>query len=218
MWIKICGNSLLEDVLEAHRLGADAVGFIFAHGKRLVTAEHVSAIASSLPPSLETFGVFTQTDASYILKTAEAAGIGGLQLHGDFQPALARALRPSYPKSLLQVVPWWTDRPAASQREAFRRTVNAIAESGLVDAVLLDSRTQNASGGTGVAFDWDAVALELEGVSLRVVVAGGLRPETVAEAIAVLKPWGVDVSSGVEATPGVKDHAKVAAFVLATRG
>ena len=216
MWVKICGNTRLEDVVEAHRLGADAAGFIFAHGKRLVTAEAVRAITAAPPSSLDTFGVFTQTDASYILKTAEAAGITGLQLHGDFDVALVRALRP-HVAQLLQVVPWWTDRSAALQRETFRRTVDAVAASGSVDAVLIDSRTETASGGTGVSFDWDAVASALEGTPLRVVVAGGLRPETVADAIAVLRPWGVDVSSGVEAAPGVKDHSALAAFLLAAK-
>ena len=216
MWVKICGNTRVDDVLEAHCLGADAAGFIFAHGKRLVTAEHVRSITSALPPSLQTVGVFTQTDASYILRTAQQAGVTGVQLHSDFDPSLVRALRP-HVAHLLQVVPWWTDRTAAAQAETFRASVDAIASSGQVDAVLIDSRTATASGGTGVTFDLEAVAGALEGVTMKVIVAGGLRPETVAEAVRILQPWGVDVSSGVELSPGVKDHAKLAAFVAAVR-
>lgn len=217
MWVKICGNTRLEDVLEAHRLGADAVGFIFAHGKRLVTAEHVRTITDGLPDSLQTFGVFTQTDAEYILRTVEAAGITGVQLHGEFQPGLLRALRP-HTRHLLQVVPWWTDRQAAAQSDDFRAVVDAVASSGLADAVLIDSRTEAASGGTGIALDWAAAANALEGATLPVILAGGLQPETVAEAIAMVRPWGVDVSSGVEASAGVKDHERLAAFLRQVKG
>lgn len=216
MWVKICGNTRREDVLDAHRLGADAVGFIFAHGRRLVTAEHVRTLIGGLPDSLQTFGVFTQTDADFILRTAEAAGITGVQVHGDFRPELLRALRPHIQR-LVQVVPWWTDGTSEAQAPEFRATVDAIASSGWTDAMLIDSRTETASGGTGIALDWAAAARALEGVDVPVILAGGLRPETVAEAIATIRPWGVDVSSGVEAAPGVKSSERLATFLKAAK-
>jgi len=221
MWVKICGNTRVEDCLEAIALGADALGFIFAHGKRLVTAEHVRGITQQLPDSVSTFGVFTQDDPELILRTADAAGITGVQLHGEFNPLLLEALRLHFPAAdrprLLQVVHWWTDRSATEQAAVLRGQVQAITASGLVDAVLLDSRTQAGSGGTGVSFDWDTASASLDKLQIRLILAGGLRPENVAAGVAALRPWGVDVSSGVELSPGVKDAEKLRQFIANAR-
>jgi phosphoribosylanthranilate isomerase len=222
MWIKICGNTRLEDCQRAADLGADAVGFIFSHGKRLISAAHARGIVDHLPATLETFGVFTQTDAPFILATAEEAGISGVQLHSGFDAALAAAIRERFPKTagrkrVLQVVHWWTDVAAAEQIESFRAQCEAIAASGLADALLVDSRTKEASGGTGVTFDWLAAAPALQGLSLPVIVAGGLKPENVMDAIRTLHPSGIDVSSGVESSPGVKDAEKMRALIDSVR-
>lgn len=221
MWVKICGNTRLEDCQRAVELGVDALGFIFAHGKRLVTAEHVRGITSQLPSNVATFGVFTQNDPELIVATATAAGIYGVQLHGAFDPVLAAALRAHFPKAetprLLQVVQWDVDAPAVAQQQWLSGQLALLAESGMVDAVLIDSRTQQGSGGTGVTFDWTAAAPVLQHAKLPVIAAGGLRPENVADAVRVLQPWGVDVSSGVESAPGMKDHAKIAAFIQSAR-
>ncbi|AFL86976.1 phosphoribosylanthranilate isomerase [Terriglobus roseus DSM 18391] len=223
MWIKICGNTRLEDCVVAAEAGADAVGFIFASGKRLITAQDARAITSELPETLETIGVFTQTNAAQILATAAAAGITGIQLHSAFDPRRAAIIRRQFPKTkgrmrVLQVVHWLTDVSAETQMERFRVECKAIAASGLADALLVDSRTAEASGGTGVTFDWSAAASALQGLSLPVIVAGGLRPENVGPAIEALHPDGVDTSSGVEVSPGVKDHDRVRAFVGVVRG
>lgn len=222
MWIKICGNTRLEDCQAAAELGADAVGFIFASGKRLITAEQARAITSELPKTLETIGVFTQTNAAQILATAASAGVTGIQLHSAFDPVRASIIRRQFPKTkgrmrLLQVVPWFTDVDADQQIEAFRAQCERIAASGLADALLVDSRTREASGGTGVTFDWAAASPALRGLSLPVIVAGGLRPDNVAAAIEALRPDGIDTSSGVEIAPGLKDHAKMQALITNAR-
>lgn len=221
MWVKICGNTRLEDCQRAVDLGADALGFIFAHGKRLVTAEHVRTITSQLPAHVPTFGVFTQRDPEFILHTADVAGITGIQMHGAFDASLASALRERFPKGesprVIQVVHWDVDEPADTQQARLRTELNALADSGLVDAALMDSRTKQGSGGTGVTFDWIAAAEVVRESRLPVITAGGLRPENVAEAVRILKPWGADVSSGVEASPGVKDAVQMEQFIQAAR-
>lgn len=221
MWVKICGNTRLEDCQRAVDLGVDALGFIFAHGKRLVTAEHVRTITSQLPSHVATFGVFTQRDPELILHTANAAGITGIQMHGTFDASLASALRPRFPKGdaprLIQVLHWDVDEPVDSQQARLRAELAELADSNLVDAVLMDSRTRQGSGGTGVTFDWTAAAEVLQESRLPVIAAGGLRPENVAGAVRVLRPWGVDVASGVEAAPGVKDATRMEQFVQAAR-
>ncbi|HEY9138391.1 MAG TPA: phosphoribosylanthranilate isomerase [Terriglobus sp.] len=221
MWVKICGNTRLDDCQRAVELGVDALGFIFAHGKRLVTAEHVRGITSQLPSHVATYGVFTQDDPDFIANTAVVAGIYGVQLHGAFDPVLASVLRARFPKGeaprLLQVVHWDVDAPAMEQQQWLSGQLAVLANSGVVDAVLVDSHTRQGSGGTGVTFDWGAAAPVVRNAKLPVIAAGGLRPENVGDAVRALQPWGVDVSSGVESAPGMKDHEKIEAFVQAAR-
>lgn len=222
MWIKICGNTNLEDCLLAAELGADALGFIFAHGKRLVTAERVAAITTELPPFLEKIGVFTTLDYDIIVRTVEHAGLTGVQLHNGPDYVLSERLRAYFGDvercSVIQVLPWWTDQTPDQQRAAFTAQAREIAEDGSADAILIDSRSQSKSGGTGVAFHWSAAHIALRQVDYRLIAAGGLHAGNVAEAVRTLHPWGVDVSSGVEdETPGHKNPAKLAAFVEAAR-
>lgn len=221
MWVKICGNTRLEDCQRGVELGVDALGFIFAHGKRLVTAEHVRGITTQLPSNVATYGVFTQSDPDFVANSATTAGLYGVQMHGTFDPVLASALRARFPRAetprVLQVVHWDVDAPAVEQQQWLGGQLALLADSGLVDAVLIDSRTQQGSGGAGVTFDWAAAAPALQNAKLPVIAAGGLRPENVADAVRALQPWGVDVSSGVERAPGVKDHAKIAGFVQSAR-
>lgn len=217
MWVKICGNTRLEDCLLASELGADAVGFVFAEGKRTVHAEQVAAITSRLPETVEKIGVFTTVDASTIVPAALAAGLTGVQLHNNYDPALVRALRAGLSGSrcvrLLQVVHWDLDLPAETQLAAFTAEVQRITSDGLVDALLVDSRTAQKSGGTGQAFDWKAAAPALAASGIPIVIAGGLNAHNVADAIATLQPWAVDVSSGVERAPGVKNGEALRCFL-----
>jgi phosphoribosylanthranilate isomerase len=217
MWVKICGNTRLEDCQRAAELGSDAVGFIFTASKRRVTTAQVAAITLRLPAALEKIGVFTSRNADEILPVAQEAGLTGVQLHGDFDLALTQAVREQFPADgrcrVVQVMHWWTDVPAEEQSDAFAAACRAIAETGAVDALLIDSRTRHASGGTGITFDWGAARAALDELPIRLIVAGGLRPENVQDAIWALHPWGVDVSSGVESSPGVKDVDKMRLFL-----
>lgn len=221
MWIKICGNTRLEDCQRAAELGADAVGFVFAAGKRTVTAAQVAAITAQLPAALEKIGVFTTRDADAVVAAALEAGLTGVQLHGVYDPGLASAVREKLESEpmfrLIQVLHWDADSSAAEQADSFADVCRAVAQDGIAHALLIDSRTQQGSGGTGVPFDWQAAKPTLAGLSIPVIVAGGLRPENVAEAIHTLRPFGVDVASGVEFAPGRKDGEKVSAFIEAAR-
>ena len=218
MWIKICGNTRLKDCLLAHELGADAVGFIFAQGKRTVTAAQVAAITAELPDGLEKIGVFTSRNAEEIALAATASGLTGVQLHGPYESLLAAAVKLRFAAAgqhlrVLQVLQWDLGPAPKVEAELLAASARAAAEERLVDALLIDSRTSQASGGTGLTFDWAAAQPALKGLSLPVIVAGGLRPENVARAIGILQPWGVDVSSGVESAPGEKDPVKLRLFI-----
>lgn len=222
MWIKICGNTLLEDCLHAAASGADAVGFIFAPGKRTVTPQGVARIVSELPSALEKVGVFTTGDPAVIAATVQQAALTGIQLHREYNTNLIHALKQqmfadNIAVQLIQVQTWNADEGAVAQMAAFTAACQRIADGGLVDRLLIDSRTGMASGGTGTAFDWRAAAPALIGLEIPVIVAGGLSPANVAQAIEMLCPCGVDVSSGVERAPGVKDHEAVEAFITNAR-
>jgi phosphoribosylanthranilate isomerase len=217
MWIKICANTTLDDALQAARLGADAVGFVFAPSARRVTAEQVAAITPHLPGPIERIGVFATQDEDEIAGTVRRAGLSGLQLHGGFDLALSARLRARLGDGfvIVQTLHWTADTDAAE----LARQLREIAAAGVVDRVLVDSQVGAALGGTGVSFDW-AEASEVFSADfgrLKLIVAGGLRPENVAQAIETLGPWGVDVASGVEAAPGRKDPEKLAAFIRNAR-
>ena len=219
LWIKICGNTSLEDAQLAADARADAVGFVFAPSPRRVTAAQVAAITPHLPPSLEKIGVFVDAPVEEIVETVRQCGLTGVQLHSeagrgaaghDAAARLRAELGPGM--RILRVLHFG---PATAEQTA------AVLEDPDVDAVLVDSRTATAVGGTGIAFDWKKARETLfqspTAQARRIVVAGGLRPENVAEAVATLDPWGVDVVSGVEAAPGRKDPTKAKAFVANAR-
>jgi phosphoribosylanthranilate isomerase len=214
MWVKICGNTNLEDAQLAIELGADALGFVFAESKRQVTAAQVAAITPHLPPHVERVGVFTSRDAEEIAGIVREAGLNAIQMHGGLDVKLANRLRVllGTEVGLIQGLHWAVGSDGATKLDA---QLHTVADAGATDRVLLDSRVGQASGGTGVAFDWKAArsVLVKSADGLRVIVAGGLRPENVAEAIRELRPWGVDVVTGVEASPGRKDPEKLAAFL-----
>jgi phosphoribosylanthranilate isomerase len=220
MFIKICANTNLEDARMAAELGVDAVGFVFAPSKRRVTAEQVAEITAELPDGVEKVGVFTSTDAEAILQAAKVAGLNVVQLHSGFDPELVNAIDAGSGGTLrvLQVV----DVPVGMDMEDLRSLLTAVLRHPFVVAVLLDASHGGISGGTGKRFDWERTAEVVrqvqEMIGGRVIVAGGLNAENVAEAIAAFEPWGVDVASGVEASPGKKDPERLRAFVAAARG
>jgi len=208
LWIKICGNTSLEDARLAADAGADAVGFVFAPSPRRITAEQAAAIVPHLPAALEKIGVFVDASFDEIAKTVETAGLTGAQLHFNAEPELAALLRARFGPALRILHVLHFDAKAVLPE----LDVN-------VDGVLIDSRTATAVGGTGKTFDWAAASKTLfqNGNTGKLIAAGGLTPQNVAEAIATLRPWGVDVVSGVETAPGRKDPEKVRAFIANAR-
>jgi phosphoribosylanthranilate isomerase len=211
LWIKICANTTLEDAQLAAEAGADAVGFVFATSPRRVTAAQVAAITPFLPTELEKIGVFVDAGLDEMCATVRECGLTGVQLHSQAGPEMTTQLRERFGTTLriLRVVHFGAD---AADHAA------AIKADGNVDAILVDSRTAAAVGGTGIAYDWESARGTLfDGTGARMVAAGGLTPENVAEAIAVLRPWGVDVVSGVERSPGRKDPRKVQDFIARAR-
>jgi phosphoribosylanthranilate isomerase len=221
MFVKICANTNLHDAQLAVDAGADAVGFVFAKSSRQMTAAQVAVITPALPAATKKIGVFHARTAAEIIHDVHGAGLTGAQLHFAFDPEVVAKLRAEFGPEffLVQTLHWVVDGDADTAEKAFREQLRAVVKAGGVDAILLDAKTAAASGGTGRSFDWKRArsVLAAEAGGVKVIVAGGLTPENVGEAIAALKPWGVDVASGVEFAPGMKDAKKVAAFVKAAR-
>jgi phosphoribosylanthranilate isomerase len=217
MWIKICGNTSLEDTELAVNAGADAVGFVFAESPRQVTRSQVREIAPLLPKTIEKYGVFVDPSFEEVVATVTECGLTGVQLHTTPDPGLPLRLREHFEAipgrgrlGILRVLHFASD---------FDAQLEEIRHDQAVEGVLIDSRTAKAVGGTGVTFDWQAAQISFlrNAPHLKLIVAGGLRPDNVAEALYTLHPWGVDVASGVEAEPGRKDPNKTKAFVDAVR-
>lgn len=197
MFIKICGTTSAEDALLAVSLGADALGFIFAESKRQVDIATVAAIVPQLPSETISVGVFRNESVDRILEIVNATGLTGVQLHGAEGPEVAQALRGIVP-FLVQV--FTADDPRLARLDEYP-----------IDAVLLDSPTP----GSGETFDWSQVADLPQ--RRRVILAGGLNPANVADAVESVRPWGVDAVSGVEASAGRKDHNALASFIASAR-
>ncbi|MBV8435921.1 MAG: phosphoribosylanthranilate isomerase [Silvibacterium sp.] len=213
MWVKICANTSLEDAQLAAAAGAEAVGFVFAESVRRVTPAQVRAITPKLPAHLEKYGVFVDAGFEEIVGIVEDCGLTGVQLHATNDPALASRLRERFsgvpgrgPLRILRVIHYGGDLEAQ---------LCAAQSDVAIDAVLVDSRTATLVGGSGRKFDWQAASgsFRSAGSRLRMIMAGGLNPDNVGEAIQTLRPWGVDVATGVESAPGKKDPAKLKAFV-----
>jgi phosphoribosylanthranilate isomerase len=222
MWIKICGNTNLDDAQLATESGADAIGFGFAASPRQVNTVQVQRIVAKLPDTVERYGVFVDSSFAQIASAVSDCGLTGVQLHGAGDLKLAIRLREHFaarPERLciLQVL-HWTAQPA-TKPEYFDWQLAELMREGAVDAVLVDSRTPTSVGGTGTTFDWSSARQSFLRAArdLRLIAAGGLRQENVRQAIETLRPWGVDVSSGVEEAPGKKDPARLIAFLRAAR-
>ena len=234
LWIKICANTSLADAQLAADAGADAVGFVFAPSPRRDTPAQVAAIVPHLPPALEKIGVFVDASFTEIASTVESCSLTGIQLHFEAPPELPVRLRKRFGLHLriLRVVHFESAQSAELKGTGFSpyiggpESIGALAPEACfsdpnIDAILVDSRTATAPGGTGQTYDWLAAnKLLFQNAEVRkhcLVAAGGLTPENVAEAIATLRPWGVDVVSGVEVAPGHKDPAKIRAFIADAR-
>lgn len=195
--MKVCGTTSEEDALVAVAMGADAVGFIFAPSPRQVAPAKVAAIIGRLPPEVVTVGVFRDSAPEQVVKVVNSLGLKVAQLHGRETPAQVQWVVERVPLVINAF-------PAGSS--AIRRAKEYGAQIVMLDA---------PSPGSGQVFDWSLV----DGVppGSRLLLAGGLTPDNVADAVAQARPWGVDVCTGVESEPGRKDARKLRAFVAAAR-
>jgi phosphoribosylanthranilate isomerase len=201
--VKICGITNIEDALAAVNAGADALGFIFAESPRKVSAEVALEILKQLPPFITTVGVFANQHADEVLPIMEQTGLDYAQLHGDmgnpFEFAkvlgcrrLIRALRIKSEEDIKWAL---ADCPKCGS-----------------PAFHLDAHVEGMMGGTGRTFDWN-LAIKAKSLGKPIILAGGLTSENVAEAVQMVQPYAVDVSTGVEASPGKKDHRKIEEFI-----
>ncbi|MCU1729683.1 phosphoribosylanthranilate isomerase [Pseudomonas sp. 7P_10.2_Bac1] len=198
---KICGITRIDDALAAVAAGADAIGFVFyAKSPRAVTAAQARAIIAALPPFVTTVGLFVNASSCELNETLEAVPLDLLQFHGDETADQCEGYHRPYIKAL---------RVKAGDDIAAACDAYASASG-----ILLDTYVEGVPGGTGQAFDWSLIP---QGLSKPIILAGGLSVENVAQAIAQVQPYAVDVSGGVEKGKGIKDHDKIRAFMQAVR-
>ena len=197
VFVKICGVTNEDDALLAVAMGADAIGFVFAPSPRQVHPETVRDIVKRLPHEVLTIGVFRNERPERVIEVVNRCGLGGAQLHGGETPDEVASVRRRVPFVIRAL-------PAGDKR---------LTEEGAAgaDAVLVDS----PQPGSGTVFDWSLAEGAPDGV--RLILAGGLNPDNIGDAIRKVRPWGVDTSSGVEASPGKKDATLVRRFVAEAR-
>lgn len=199
--IKICGITRVEDGVAAARLGADAIGLMFwAKSPRAVAIEQAAQICRALPPLVTTVGLFVDAEPEWVDEVVDQVPLSLLQFHGDETPAYCEQFRTPYLKAI-----------------RMRDGIDAVAlrnQYASARALLLDTYRAGVPGGTGEAFDWERVPPQL---APQIVLAGGLKSDNVGAAVKQLHPWAVDTSGGVESAPGIKDAARIAAFIDAVR-
>jgi phosphoribosylanthranilate isomerase len=199
--VKICGITRSEDGLAAAHAGAHAVGLVFhPRSPRFVVAEQARALADALPPFVTVVGLFVDPDPAVVRATLQQVPLQLLQFHGDESPELCASFGLPFIKAVRVA-------PGVDLLQCARRFAAA-------KGLLLDACVEGAHGGTGQAFEWGLIP---SGLPLPVVLAGGLTPENVGQAIRTVRPWAVDVSSGVEREKGIKDAARIAAFIKGAR-
>jgi phosphoribosylanthranilate isomerase len=196
VFVKICGITRMDDADAAVEAGAGALGFVFwPNSPRFIDPYRARAIVSRLPPLVVPVGVFVNQPADYVNGVASLVGLGAVQLHGDEDLTYLRGIRRPVIKAIAGADP---------------TTIDRLDEWPAATMLLLDVHDPVARGGTGRTLDWTVAALFAR--RRRTLLAGGLTPDNVADAIARVQPFGIDVSSGVERSPGVKDHARIRAL------
>ena len=199
LFVKICGITRLPDALHAVEHGANALGFVFwPQSPRYISPERAAAIIAALPSGVSAVGVFVNETVDGIKRVAAETGISAIQLHGDEAPTYAEALD-------------WPVLRATTVEQI--EQASAVWPTGTT--FLIDTADPVRRGGTGRTVDWQQAASAAR--ARRIVLAGGLTPDNVAEAVGMVRPFGVDVSSGVEDAPGVKNGDKVARFLASAR-
>ena len=201
VWIKVCGITNPEDAFVAARLGADALGFVFAPSPRQISPGAAQEIIENLTLPVRTVGVFVDEDPERVASIANLCDLDMLQFHGKETAAYCG----QFGRHVIKAI-----------RIQNEDDLEACSKYGAVaEAFLLDTYVAGQSGGTGITFDWNVAHTARK--YGRVILAGGLNPDNVAAAIGAAKPYGVDASSGLEQKPGVKDHDKLARFIEAVR-
>jgi phosphoribosylanthranilate isomerase len=199
--IKICGITSVADALRCAEAGADAVGLVFfPPSPRNVTLSRAVEIARALPPFVSAVALFVNPQPEQVESVLAACPVGALQFHGEESPQFCARFGRPYLKAL--------------RVRAGVDLLESLQPYGAASGWLLDAFREGEYGGTGTAFDWDLIPA---GLTRPVVLSGGLDPENVSEAVRRVRPWAVDVSSGVEAAKGIKDPARVAAFIAGVR-
>ena len=189
--MKICGITNYQDASMAVDLGVSTLGFIFADSPRQITPQKARDIILAIPPFVKTVGVFVNESPAAIKEVKQYCGLDLVQLHGDESPELCSALLP------------YTVKALRIKDESSLKTSRMY--HGKVRALLLDTYAKNRAGGTGKVFDWQ-LALKIKKLEIPIVLAGGLGPSNIAGAIDTVRPYAVDVNSGVEKCPGKKSH------------
>lgn len=217
MWVKICGNTTVEDARLAAEFGADALGFVFAEGsKRQIRVAQAAAITREMAvefPRVARIGVVTAGTAQELAALVRDAQLDGLQLHGEAVQREAAELRKILPGlRIIAAFPW------GGAEDFARRLEKATTPERIFTALLVDSPAAQKLGGTGRTFDWNEAQASFAAANaagVYAIAAGGLNSQNVTEAIAILHPTGVDAVSGVEASPGRKDPQRLKAFLAA---
>jgi phosphoribosylanthranilate isomerase len=214
LWIKICGTTSLDDARASLETGANALGFILTESPRQVTPQAAAAIIRELPTSVEKIGVVVNQTPESLKYLAETTGFTGFQLHGDEPPEQLPEFRRALGlRKIIKTLHAHELLADPAKVEAY------LTHSAAIDGFLIDSGSPAARGGTGQTFDWNEMLPLVESVKEHkpVIIAGGLTPDNVAEAIRLFDPCGIDVVSGVELSPGAKDPAKLRAFITTAR-
>ncbi len=211
--VKIEGLREPRDAMRVAQMGADAIGMVFADSPRWVSPDQARAIVDILPPWVATVGVFVNADAMAINRVVERTGIGYVQLHGDEPPEIVGEVEAPCIKAFRVRDESWLGE--------VRNWLAACQARSNLGAVLLDAYNPTIRGGTGERFNWDMVADARAAGAMAgidpIILAGGLDERCVSQAIDLVQPWAVDVASGVEKSPGVKDFKKIRSFINATK-
>ncbi len=210
MKVKICGNTRKEDVEQAIKSGADAIGFIvgFPSTPRNIDLDKAYQLMKDIPPSIDRVAVTNEDDQYLLYKIDEKLPITAIQLIGE--GSYSQEIREILPDTqLIKVV--------HAEPGSIIQFVSKFSKD--YDTILIDSKTKDIPGGTGLTHDWSLSRKAVTTIHpTPVILAGGLTPQNVEEAVRIVKPYSVDVSSGVESTPGVKDHSKVETFIKRAKG
>jgi len=213
--IKICGLRTLEDAIFAHHAGADALGFVIdvpVKSPRKISSQTAKLIISKLPPYAITVGVIMPSDIQSVLRIIEKTELDAIQIHGNSSVIMIRELKGKCHIKIISSVP-------IAENTNVTTAINEIEkyiESG-IGAVLLDTKGEENAGGTGQRHDWNKSREIKDSVNCPIILAGGLTPENVGDAIRFVEPYAVDVASGVESSPGRKDYQKIKDFIQNVR-